>query len=101
MSDKRVSMREAISTYVRSGQTLALEGTPVFLGCSDRDPHIPAERVEESAEVFRRLGGTVTARLYPGMGHTVNADEIGFVRGIIDSVTGGGTSPDSTSETAR
>jgi predicted esterase len=67
----------------------ALDGTPVFLGCSDRDPHIPAERVEESAQVFRALGGVVTARLYPNMGHTVNADEIGFVQGIIDSVIAG------------
>lgn len=67
----------------------ALDGTPVFLGCSDRDPHIPAERVEESAEVFRRMGGTVTVRLYPGMGHTVNADEIVFVQGLIDMLLGG------------
>jgi predicted esterase len=67
----------------------ALDGTPVFLGCSDQDPHIPAERVEESAQVFRVLGGVVTARLYPAMGHTVSADEIGFVQGIIDSVIAG------------
>lgn len=66
----------------------SLDGTPVFLGCSDRDPHIPTARVEESAQVFRELGGIVTARLYPGMGHTVNADEINFVQGMIDAVTG-------------
>ncbi|HEX8218037.1 MAG TPA: dienelactone hydrolase family protein [Chloroflexia bacterium] len=71
----------------------SLDGTPVFLGCSDRDPHIPAERVEESAEVFRRLGGAVTARLYPGMGHTVNADEVAFVQGIIDAMPGDGPPP--------
>lgn len=70
-----------------------LDGTPVFLGCSDTDPHIPAARVEESAEVFRKLGGTVTSRLYPGMGHTINADELGFVRELIDSVIGGANSP--------
>jgi predicted esterase len=52
----------------------------VFLGCSDVDPHIPAARVQESGEVLRRLGGDVTARLYPRMGHTVNQDEIEFVR---------------------
>jgi predicted esterase len=57
-----------------------LDGTPVFLGCSDVDPHIPAARVQESGEVLRRLGGDVTARLYPRMGHTVNQDEIEFVR---------------------
>src|SRR5258708_19403995 len=57
----------------------SLDGTPVFLGCSDMDAHIPAQRVEHSAEVLRRLGGNVTMRLYPGMGHTVNQDELAFV----------------------
>ncbi len=62
----------------------SLEGTPVFLGCSDVDPHIPKERVEESAEVLRRLGGDVTARLYPRMGHMVNRDELRFVQGMME-----------------
>jgi predicted esterase len=61
----------------------SLDGTPVFLGCSDVDPHIPKERVLETADVLRKLGGDVTARLYPGMGHTVNMDEIEFVREIM------------------
>ena len=58
----------------------SFDGTPVFLGCSDVDAHIPVERVQESADVFRRMGATVDARIYPGMGHTVNADEIAAVR---------------------
>jgi predicted esterase len=58
----------------------SLSGTPVFLGCSDIDFHIPKERVEFSAEVLRKLGGNVTVRLYPRMGHTVNQDEIRFVQ---------------------
>jgi phospholipase/carboxylesterase len=58
-------------------------GTPVFLGCSDRDLHIPKERVQQSAEVLRRLGADVTIRLYPNMGHTVNQDEIDFVGGMM------------------
>jgi phospholipase/carboxylesterase len=61
----------------------SLEGTPVFLGCSDVDSHIPAARVRESADVLRRLGGEVTLRLYPGMGHMVNEDEIEAVRAMI------------------
>ena len=61
----------------------SLDGTPVFLGCSDVDSHIPAARVKESAEVFQRLGGEVTMRLYPGMGHLVNEDEIDAVRALI------------------
>lgn len=58
-------------------------GTPVFLGCSDVDPHIPAARVQESAEVFQRMGAAVDARIYPGMGHTVNADEIEAVAALL------------------
>jgi predicted esterase len=61
----------------------SLAATPVFLGCSDIDPHIPLARVHEAAEVLRRLGGDVTERVYPGMGHTINDDEVSFVRGLL------------------
>jgi predicted esterase len=60
-----------------------LDDTPVFLGCSDVDAHIPAVRVQESAAVLRRLGGDVDMRLYPGMGHLVNDDELDAVRAIL------------------
>jgi predicted esterase len=60
-----------------------LAGTPCFFGCSDIDGHIPASRVEESANVMRALGGSVTVRLYPGMGHLVNDDEIEEVRAMM------------------
>jgi len=63
--------------------TGSLAGTPVFLGCSDIDPHIPLERVHESAEVFRALGAVVDERIYAGMGHTVNQDEIAAVRALL------------------
>jgi predicted esterase len=68
----------------------SLQDTPVFLGCSDVDSHIPAARVRESAEILTRLGARVTTRLYPGMGHLVNEDEIEFVRTMIDAVLVGG-----------
>lgn len=64
----------------------SLAGTPVFLGCSDIDPHIPVHRVEESAAVFTRMGAAVTKRLYPGMGHLVSDDEIAFARALLDRV---------------
>jgi predicted esterase len=66
----------------------AFDGAPVFLGCSDMDPHVPVERVHETADVFQRMGAQVTKRIYPGMGHTVNADEIAAVREIVDAVAG-------------
>jgi len=64
----------------------SLAGTPVFLGCSDMDPHIPKERVEQAAEALRLLGGNVTTRFYPHMDHTVNQDELHFVQRMMASV---------------
>ena len=61
----------------------SLEGTPVFLGCSDVDPHVPVERVHESADVLRRLGAAVDTRIYPGMGHTVSPDEFRAIRELL------------------
>lgn len=58
----------------------SFDGTPVFIGCSDIDPHIPVERVRESAEIYRRLGATVDERIYPGMEHTINQAEVDAVR---------------------
>ncbi len=64
----------------------SLAGTPVLLGCSDVDPHIPAGRVTASGEVLRRLHGEVDVRIYPGMGHEVNQDELGFVRDLMATI---------------
>lgn len=61
----------------------AFDGTPAFFGCSDIDPHIPVERVRESAEIFRRMSAAVDERIYPGMGHTVNRDELDAVRALL------------------
>jgi phospholipase/carboxylesterase len=75
------------------GTSRAYEGslaeTAVFLGCSDVDFHIPQERVQETAVAMEQMGANVTVRLYPGMGHTVNQDEINFVRGMMEQVVSG------------
>lgn len=63
-----------------------LEERPVFFGCSDSDPHIPEERVTESADVFERLGATVETRLYEGMGHTIVDDEVQYVVGLLSDL---------------
>ena len=64
----------------------SLDGTPVFLGCSDVDPHIPKRRVDETEAVLAHLGAQVTKRIYPGLGHTINQDEIAAVREMLDAV---------------
>lgn len=55
-------------------------GTPIFLGCSDIDPHIPLKRVQESTQLLQTMGAEVTERIYKGMGHTINTDEVAWVQ---------------------
>ncbi|CQH58371.1 alpha/beta hydrolase fold protein [Halobacterium hubeiense] len=68
------------TTYDYDGD---LDGTPVFLGCSDRDPHIPEERVHETRDAFEAMDADVTERIYEGMGHTVNQDELEHAADIV------------------
>lgn len=69
----------------------SFDGMPVFLGCSDIDPHIPLQRVEETAEVLARMGAVVDKRIYPRMGHTVNQDELDAATALITGVVSGKT----------
>ena len=64
-----------------------LDGTPVFIGCSDVDPHIPLERVTETADVLTNLGASVTQKVYPAMGHTIIQDEIDHALQLMQRVT--------------
>ena len=64
----------------------SLDGTPVFLGCSDVDFHIPVERVEETAVTLTHLGATVNKKIYPNMGHTIIQDEIDQAQKIINNL---------------
>ncbi len=61
----------------------SFHSTPVFFGCSDIDAHVPEARVRESAAVFERMGAAVTTRIFPGMGHLVNDEELAFARDLI------------------
>lgn len=64
----------------------SLAGTPVFLGAGDPDPHVPFERVRETEAVFRKMGGAVQLRRYPGMPHTINEDELEASRVLLQGV---------------
>lgn len=67
----------------------SLAGTPVYLGCSDRDAHIPLSSVEESAGILAGMGARVTKSIFPGMGHTVNAEELAVVQGLVRDLAAG------------
>jgi len=62
------------------------EGTPVFLGCSDIDPHIPMRRVVETGEVLKGMGADVTVRFYPGMGHLVSGEELATITELVATI---------------
>jgi len=64
----------------------SLDGTPVFLGTSDPDPHVPFERVRETEAVLKRMGAEVEVRRYEGMAHTINEDEIGACRAVLEAM---------------
>jgi phospholipase/carboxylesterase len=64
----------------------SFEKTPVFLGCSDVDPHIPLERVHFTKYTFETLSASVTERIYKNMGHTINKDEINFVNELMNQL---------------
>ena len=65
-----------------------LTGVPVFLGCSERDPFIPATRVRETAEHLQKRGASVTAKLYPGNAHTINQDQVDEGRAVLAKLLG-------------
>jgi predicted esterase len=53
------------------------------------DPHIPLWRVQETTQVLSSLGGVVTEKIYPGMGHTINQDEIAHITALLDGLATG------------
>ncbi len=64
----------------------SLEETPVFLGCSDIDFHIPLQRVHDSEIWLKALNANVDKRIYPNMGHTTNDDEFSAIQAMMVSV---------------
>ncbi|TKX86127.1 phospholipase [Halorubrum sp. SS5] len=75
----------AVDDYVAAGDD-PLAGTPAFVGCSDVDPHIPEERVHETTDVLEALGADVDERIYEGMGHGINDDEVAAVSELVASL---------------
>ncbi|WCR12287.1 dienelactone hydrolase family protein [Paracoccus stylophorae] len=61
-----------------------LDGTPVLLGCHERDPHIPLARVRTTEKLFQDMGATVTTQIYPGAGHGVVEEEIRALRAMLN-----------------
>lgn len=59
------------------------ESTPIFIGTSNPDPHIPVKRVHETTKILKSLNASVTEKIYPNMGHTISQDEIEFANKLV------------------
>lgn len=59
-------------------------GTPVFIGTSDPDPHVPVERVNATESILKKMNASVTKKIYRNLGHTINQDELDFANKILN-----------------
>jgi len=67
---------DAIHKEKYSGE---FQGTPVFIGTGDPDPHVPVQRVKDSTKLLQDMGAIVTEKIFPGIGHTIIQQEFDFV----------------------
>ncbi|WP_276369431.1 dienelactone hydrolase family protein [Chryseolinea sp. H1M3-3] len=61
------------------------QGTPIFIGTSNPDPHVPVERVNETTLLLKKMNASVTEKVYQNMGHTINEDEIELANKLVFS----------------
>jgi phospholipase/carboxylesterase len=59
------------------------QSTPVFIGSSNPDPHIPVTRVHETTSVLKSMNASITEKIYPNLGHTIAEDEIRLANALI------------------
>lgn len=59
------------------------KNTPIFIGSSKPDPHVPAERVHSTTEILKSMNADVTEKIYENMGHTICGDEIELANKLV------------------
>lgn len=67
----------------RQNYTGSFHNAPIFIGSSDPDPHVPVERVLDTVRILKEMDASVTQKIYPQMGHTINQDEIDMANSIL------------------
>lgn len=66
--------------------TVDLQSTPVFLGCSENDPHIPLQRIELTNQIFLKMNAETQKRIFRGPFHGVIQDEIDEIKKMAESL---------------
>jgi phospholipase/carboxylesterase len=65
------------------------QGTPVFIGTSNPDSHVPVERVYATTNILKNMNADVTEKVYDNMGHTINEDEIENANNLVFKTSSG------------
>ncbi|WP_144606773.1 alpha/beta hydrolase [Algoriphagus algorifonticola] len=55
------------------------DGTPIFIGSSNRDFHVPLTRIEESAQLLEKMGANVKTLIFDDPEHTIREEELEWV----------------------
>jgi phospholipase/carboxylesterase len=61
------------------------QNTPVFIGTSDPDPHVPVQRVHDTVKILRSMNASVTEKIYERIGHTIVQDEFDHANELLKS----------------
>jgi phospholipase/carboxylesterase len=78
-----------IGKDINTGNYLTnFEGTPVYLGTSDPDAHVPAERVQQTADILRNKNAQVELQIFPDAGHVILPEELGRANNFIFGYSG-------------
>ncbi len=56
------------------------EGTPIFIGTSDPDFHVPVQRVKDSTSLLTNMNANVKEIIYKDMGHTIIQEEMDWAK---------------------
>lgn len=74
-------------TDKRLGYDGSFDGTPMLLAASERDAHIPVERLRASASVCRDMDADVELKVFPGSSHSIVQAEVVWLRSRIAQLT--------------
>jgi len=59
------------------------KNTPIFIGSSNPDPHVPVERVYATINILKSMNAFVTGKIYENIGHTIIPDEIDLANQLV------------------
>lgn len=73
----------------RSNYQGDFQKTPIFIGTSDPDFHVPVERVYATEHILREMNADVTVKIYDNFGHSINQGELDYANTLVFDASSG------------